>query len=376
MPAFGALILLLVALPCVGCGSLPSSRVLGAEAGSATATVAARATAVEAPDQPGTESPKTARAAHYTEGLAVAGDGPVAAARLDSPLGGAASAGFGFSPDGDPSRVLQSDLSRRVQLALDRFIDALFRMDGMTWCGWAIVVAVMFFYAVERRSPLFIFAFATAAWTGAVYGYLRGSWQVGVVGGIWGCLAVRKCWRDIKVENRGAEKPGRILAVWHIRFVGVLAVISAVVLLIVDAPIFGHLPPLISRAVIEAIPLLLVGIAYLSWLAVDRPSAIDVVKQGLIAIAFILWGTTLLMPTGQWSRFMGAIVIALYVFDLAWLMEGNLRKTIRASRGAGECTSADCASAGVCRCNGVLANAATARMVKGEPRASAASTRQ
>jgi hypothetical protein len=119
-----------------------------------------------------------------------------------------------------------------------------------------------------------------------------------------------------------------IVAVALVRFVGILAVISGVVLLVVDSPVSAYVPIPISPRIAEAIPLLLVGIACLGWLAVDRPSRIDLIKQILIAAAFILWGINLLMPPGKWSKFTGAVVIAIYVFDLAWLMEGNLRKKL------------------------------------------------
>jgi hypothetical protein len=71
-----------------------------------------------------------------------------------------------------------------------------------------------------------------------------------------------------------------------------------------------------------------VGIACLAWLAIDRPAITDLIPQALIATAFILWGIDLLMPAGPWATFFGAVVIAIYVFDLAWLMERSLRKKL------------------------------------------------
>jgi hypothetical protein len=250
-------------------------------------------------------------------------------------------------------------MARRVQVTADRIIATLFQMDAMTWFGCAAVVAMMFFYALELRSPLFILAFAAACWMSCAYGYLRGSWQIEIVGAAWGCLAIRKCWGDLKAKNNGGRKPEHLLAVWHIRFIAVLAVISGIVLLVVDSPMAVYLPVRISRAFAEAVPLLLVGVGYLAWLAIDLPPIIDLIKQCLIAVAFILWGVNLLMPAGAASEFVGAVVIAIYVFDLAWLMEGNLRKTIRAAKGTNGCASLDCKSAGVCRCAGTLANAST-----------------
>lgn len=108
-------------------------------------------------------------------------------------------------------------------------------------------------------------------------------------------------------------------------------VASGVVLLVVDSPLATHLRIRPSHAVTEAVPLLLVGVAYLAWLATERRPLVEMVKQVLIALAFILWGANLLMPPGHWAQFVGGVVIAVYVFDLAWLIEGNLRRQLRDS---------------------------------------------
>jgi hypothetical protein len=151
----------------------------------------------------------------------------------------------------------------------------------------------------------------------------------------------------------------KVVSVWHIRFICVLAVISGIVLLIVDSPISTYLPIPISHQIAEAIPLLLVGIAYLAWLAVDRPQTVDLIKQVLIAVAFVLWGISLLMPTSPWSRLVGALVIAIYLFDLVWLMEGNLHKKFGAhlANDTNGSTSPNCLTAGVCSCDSTCCDA-------------------
>jgi hypothetical protein len=239
-----------------------------------------------------------------------------------------------------------------VQAVVDRFVNAVFKMDAVTWFGLTAVVALLFFYTLEDRSPVFILAFATACWMGVAYGYLQGSVPFEIVGGIWGLLALRKCWRDIQSRNHGAHMAEHLVLAWHVRLIVVLAVISGLILLIVDSPLSTYLPIQIRRGVAEAIPLILVGVAYLAWLAIDRPPTIDLMKQVLLALAFILWGVNLLMPAGEWSRFAGAVVIAIYVFDLAWLMEENLRRRFRHHlvNGRNGCLSPDCRSAGVCSC--------------------------
>jgi hypothetical protein len=140
--------------------------------------------------------------------------------------------------------------------------------------------------------------------------------------------------------------------VWPLRFLYLLAVACGVALLIVDSPIPVRLPSHITHAMVEAAPLVLVGVAFLVWLAIERPPIIDLLKQFFIALAFILWGVDLLMPPGAWATFVGAVVIAIYVFDLAWLMEGNLRKKVGVRSVTKECASPACTSAGICSCEG------------------------
>ena len=71
------------------------------------------------------------------------------------------------------------------------------------------------------------------------------------------------------------------MLIWPIRFVAFLAVICGVVLLIVDSPLSTHLPTPINHAVVEAAPLLLVGLAFLIWLAMDRPAIVDLIKASI-----------------------------------------------------------------------------------------------
>ena len=146
----------------------------------------------------------------------------------------------------------------------------------------------------------------------------------------------------------------RPVLLWPSRILSLLAVISGMVLLVVDSPVSLKLQQLRVRPVVEAMPLLLAGLAFLGWIAVDPPGLIDVIKQVFIAVAFILWGIDLLIPSGRWAIFIGAVVIAIYVFDLAWLMEGNFRRKFgRNSAASGSrCPSNDCPPAGVCSSEG------------------------
>ena len=50
------------------------------------------------------------------------------------------------------------------------------------------------FYALERRSPWFILAFALACALASIYGFLQGAWPFGVVELVWAFVALRR-WR-------------------------------------------------------------------------------------------------------------------------------------------------------------------------------------
>lgn len=73
-------------------------------------------------------------------------------------------------------------------------------MDRLTLFGLASVTAMLVFYALERRSPWYIFAFAGACVLASAYGFLQGAWPFGLVEAVWSVIAFRR-WR---VERRQA----------------------------------------------------------------------------------------------------------------------------------------------------------------------------
>jgi His Kinase A (phospho-acceptor) domain len=104
-----------------------------------------------------------------------------------------------------------------------------------------------------------------------------------------------------------------------------LACGTALTLLLVDSPFIDRQRHL-DHAIFEAVPLLLVGVVFLLWLFIERPSTPDLIKQTCLGLAFIFWGIDLLLPPGPWVTFLGAVVIAIYVFDLVWMVEGKMRQ--------------------------------------------------
>ncbi len=65
-------------------------------------------------------------------------------------------------------------------------------MSGLNVFGLFAVTAMLVCYALEKRSPWFILAFALACGLGSVYGFLQGAWPFGIVEAIWALVAWRR----------------------------------------------------------------------------------------------------------------------------------------------------------------------------------------
>ncbi len=73
-------------------------------------------------------------------------------------------------------------------------------LDPLTLFGLFAVTAMLVFYALEERSPLFILAFARACVLGSLYGFLQGAWPFGVIEAIWAFVAARRWWYAGKTQ--------------------------------------------------------------------------------------------------------------------------------------------------------------------------------
>jgi hypothetical protein len=62
----------------------------------------------------------------------------------------------------------------------------------LTAYGVAVLTFMMLMYALERRGPRFILAFAVGCALSSVYGFLAGTWPFGVVEAIWAVIALRR----------------------------------------------------------------------------------------------------------------------------------------------------------------------------------------
>jgi hypothetical protein len=67
-------------------------------------------------------------------------------------------------------------------------------MNSLTLFGLFAVTAMLVTYALEKRSPWFVLAFAGSCLFGSAYGFLQGAWPFGLVEAIWAVVAARRWW--------------------------------------------------------------------------------------------------------------------------------------------------------------------------------------
>ena len=63
---------------------------------------------------------------------------------------------------------------------------------AVTIYGVCALTFMMAMYALERRGPAFVLAFAAGCVLSSIYGFLSGAWPFGVVELIWAGIAVRR----------------------------------------------------------------------------------------------------------------------------------------------------------------------------------------
>ena len=65
-------------------------------------------------------------------------------------------------------------------------------MDYLTIYGFLSCTLMMLFYALEKRSPYFILAFAVSCVMASAYGFLQGAWPFGCVELVWSVVAFKR----------------------------------------------------------------------------------------------------------------------------------------------------------------------------------------
>jgi hypothetical protein len=73
-------------------------------------------------------------------------------------------------------------------------------LKPLTIFGLFAVTAMLVFYAMEKRSPWYILAFAGSCALGSVYGFLQGAWPFGIVEAIWALVAFKR-WRTLARQS-------------------------------------------------------------------------------------------------------------------------------------------------------------------------------
>jgi hypothetical protein len=69
-------------------------------------------------------------------------------------------------------------------------------LDLLTAFGLFSVTTGVIFYALEKRSPWFILAFAVSCALGSVYGFLQGAWPFGCVEIVWTAVTLHRWWNS------------------------------------------------------------------------------------------------------------------------------------------------------------------------------------
>jgi hypothetical protein len=76
----------------------------------------------------------------------------------------------------------------------------------LTAYGAAAVTFMMLMYALERRGPGFVAAFACGCALSSSYGFLAGTWPFGVVEAVWALIALRR-YLDLRRSEPRPRRP-------------------------------------------------------------------------------------------------------------------------------------------------------------------------
>lgn len=78
----------------------------------------------------------------------------------------------------------------------------------LTLYGACAVTFMMLMYALERRGPRFVLAFAFGCLLSSSYGFLAGTWPFGVVEAVWSAVALRRFMSLRGGAAAGEQGPG------------------------------------------------------------------------------------------------------------------------------------------------------------------------
>jgi len=67
-------------------------------------------------------------------------------------------------------------------------------VSALSLYGLFAVSLMLITYALEKRSPWYVFTFGVSCLLGSSYGFLQGAWPFGLVEGVWSLIAFRRWW--------------------------------------------------------------------------------------------------------------------------------------------------------------------------------------
>ena len=77
----------------------------------------------------------------------------------------------------------------------------------ITLFGVVALTFMMLMYALERRGPRFVAAFACGCVLSSAYGFLSGAWPFGVVEAIWAIIATRRYATALQGRQAADDRP-------------------------------------------------------------------------------------------------------------------------------------------------------------------------
>jgi peptidoglycan/LPS O-acetylase OafA/YrhL len=92
---------------------------------------------------------------------------------------------------------------------------------------------------------------------------------------------------------------------------GGISLVSVVVLLVWDAS--PALFPARAHRILGALPLALIGLAYLVYQSIRRPGPMEAFKALLLALAFLFWAANQYWPDAACAPLLNDLAIALFV---------------------------------------------------------------
>ena len=96
--------------------------------------------------------------------------------------------------------------------------------------------------------------------------------------------------------------------------------VSVMVLLIWD--VLPGMFPSGAHNLLGAIPLGLIGVAYLIYQTIRRPGRAETIKSILLAMAFFFWAANQLWPESPRATLYNDLAIALFVLDVFFVLAG------------------------------------------------------